>query len=244
VADTALFYDVVSNGGEPAAFSRAASTPPAAPLRIAYSSRIPAGVIGARLDPDCAHALQETVELLRRLGHELVEHDPDYGLDAIPSVVTRYLRGTYDDIQQLTDPARLERRTRGIARMGSLIPARVLERSLSGEAAVSRRVNRVLEEHDVLLTPATAAPPPRIGQLQGRGAAWTLNKAAAMVPYNGPWNLTGQPAASVPAGFGADGLPRAVQLVGRASDEVTLLSLAAQLEGARPWADRRPPEFA
>ena len=61
------------------------------------------------------------------------------------------------------------------------------------------------------------------------------------MPYYGALNDTGQPAASVPAGFDADGLPLAVQLVGRPGDEATLLSLAAQLEQARPWADRRPP---
>ena len=65
-----------------------------------------------------------------------------------------------------------------------------------------------------------------------------------MVPYNGVWNVTGQPAASVPAGFGSDGLPRAVQLVGRVNDEATLLSLAGQIEAARPWAQQRPAEFA
>ena len=61
------------------------------------------------------------------------------------------------------------------------------------------------------------------------------------MPFNVLWNATGQPAASVPAGFTADGLPLAVQFVGRPNDEATLLSLAAQLESARPWADRRPP---
>ena len=96
----------------------------------------------------------------------------------------------------------------------------------------------------MLLTPATASPPPRIGQLEGRGALWTLNAAAAMVPYNGVWNATGQPAASVPGPWGADGLPRGVQLVGRAGDEGTLLSLAAQIEAERPWAQRRPAEFS
>ena len=59
--------------------------------------------------------------------------------------------------------------------------------------------------------------------------------------YTAPWNLIGQPAASVPAGFDADGLPLAVQLCGRAGDEVTLLRVAAQLEEARPWAAQRPP---
>ena len=131
-----------------------------------------------------------------------------------------------------------------MARLGGLIAPAVLERSLAAEGALTRRMNRVLQDHDVLITPATATPPPRIGQLHGRGALWTLNAVAAMVPYNGVWNLTGQPAASVPAGFGADGLPRGVQLVGRVNDEATLLSLAGQLEAERPWAERRPPEFA
>jgi amidase len=60
-------------------------------------------------------------------------------------------------------------------------------------------------------------------------------------PFTVPWNFVGQPAASVPAGFTADGLPLAVQLCGRPNDEPTLLSLAAQIESERPWADMTPP---
>ena len=60
------------------------------------------------------------------------------------------------------------------------------------------------------------------------------------MPYYGTFNATGQPACSVPAGFDAAGLPLAVQLAGRPNDEATLLTLAAQLEAARPWAERRP----
>jgi amidase len=105
-------------------------------------------------------------------------------------------------------------------------------------------MNRVLEDHDVLITPATATPPPRVGQFEGRGALWTLNAIAGMVPFNGVWNVTGQPAAAVPAGFWSNGLPRAVQIVGRPNDESTLLSLAGQIEAERPWAQHRPPEFS
>ncbi|MHB8241930.1 MAG: amidase [Solirubrobacteraceae bacterium] len=251
VADSALFYDVASGAIDidsdsaptpVVSFAQAAATSPGR-LRIAYSTRVPFGVI-SKLDADAAKALQETVELLRSLGHDVSEHDPDYGLDSIPALLARYLRGTHDDAAALPHPERLERRTRGMARLGGLIPKVALERSLASETALASRLNKVLESHDVLLTPATAAPPPRIGQLQGRGALWTLNVVAGWVPYNGIWNVTGQPAASVPAGFGADGLPRAVQIVGRPNDEATLLSLAAQLEAERPWADRRPPEFA
>jgi amidase len=131
-----------------------------------------------------------------------------------------------------------------MARLGALIPPAALERALAAEASFTRRLNSVFEAHDVLLTPATATPPPRVGQFEGRGAMWTLNAVAGMVPYNGVWNVTGQPAASVPAGFGADGLPRGVQIVVPPNKEETLLSLAAQIEAERPWAERRPPDFA
>jgi amidase len=79
------------------------------------------------------------------------------------------------------------------------------------------------------------------GVMEGRGAAATYLWSSAWVPFNVLWNSTGQPAASVPAGFSAGGLPLAVQIVGRPNDEATLLSLAVQLEEARPWAGRRPP---
>jgi amidase len=251
VADTALFHDVASGAidvdvDRPPApsvpFSQAAASVPGA-LRIAYSTRFPPGVI-ARLDRDAERALGETVELLRSLGHDVEERDPDYGAAAMGAVTVRYLRGIHDDAGAIAHPERLERRTRGMARLGGLIPPALLERALAGEEQFSRRLGGVLEDHDLLLTPATASPPPRIGQLEGRGALWTLNAVAGMVPYNGVWNVTGQPAASVPAGFGADGLPRAVQIVARPNDEQTLLSLAAQIEAKRPWAQQRPPGFS
>jgi len=251
VVDTALFHDVASGATEvdhdrapaPAVpFSQSAATAPGR-LRIAFSRRFPVGVISS-LDGDAGRALEETVELLRSLGHELSEQDPDYGPGAIPAVLARYLRGIHDDARSLAHPQRLERRTRAMAAIGGLVPPALVERALAGEAAFTQRLNRVLEDHDVLITPATAKPPPRVGQLQGRGALWTLNAIAGMVPYNGVWNVTGQPAASVPAGFGADGLPLAVQIVGRLNDEATLLSLAGQIEAERPWAQQRPAEFS
>jgi len=251
VADTALFHDVASGAIDVDAdsvpapdvpFSTAAATYPG-PLRIAYSTSVPAGAI-ARLDADARKAFDETVELLRSLGHKLTQRDPDYGAGAIPALLVRYLRGIHDNAVALAHPERLERRTQSMSRIGGLIPPSLLERSLAGEAEFARKLGSVFEDHDVLLTPATAQPPPRIGRLQGRGALWTLNTVAGWVPYNGVWNVTGQPAAAVPAGFGSDGLPRAVQIVGRPADEATLLSLAAQIERERPWAQQRPPEFS
>jgi amidase len=251
VADTALLLDLAAGATEvdhdsapPAAvpFSQSAATPPGR-LKIAFSRRIPAGII-SRLESSAGRALDDTVELLRSLGHTLAERDPDYGPGAIPLVLARYLRGIHDDALAMPHPERLERRTRGMARLGALIPPGLLDQALAAEEQFARRLGTVFEEHDVLLTPATASPPPRIGQLEGRGALWTLNAVAGMVPYNGVWNVTGQPAASVPGPWGEDGLPRGVQLVGRAGDEATLLSLAAQIEAERPWAQRRPAEFS
>ena len=90
------------------------------------------------------------------------------------------------------------------------------------------------------MTPMFTKRPIPIGTYEGRGALWSFNGIARWVPYCAAWNHTGQPAASVPAGFTADGFPLAVQLVGRPGDEATLLSLAAQIEAERPWADRVP----
>jgi amidase len=251
VADTALFHDVASGStpvdrDRPALpdtpFLQSARTAPGR-LRIAYSTRVPTGVLPRR-DHDCLKALTETVELLRSLGHDVEERDPEYGLDAMPSVLVRYLRGIHDEAQGMAHPQRLARRTRGMAHLGGLIPAAVLDRVRLSEPALAGRLNRVLVDHDVLLTPATATPPPRVGQLEGRGALWSLTAVSSMVPYNAIWNFTGQPAAALPAGFGDDGLPRSVQLVGRPGAEATLLSLAAQLEAERPWAQSRPPLFS
>jgi amidase len=251
VADTALFHDVASgpsdvDADKPAApelpFSQAAAAQPER-LRIAFSKKFP-GVVLAKLDEQASRALDQTVELLRSLGHEVAERDPDYGNAAIPNVIARYMRGAHDEVQGLEHPERLERRTRAFARIGGLITDGLLERSLAGERAISERINGVLADHDFLITPAVAAQAPPIGALQGRGALWTLNTVAGWVPYNGVWNLTGQPAVSVPAGFSAEGLPQAVQIVAPEGREGPLLALAAQIEAQRPWADRVPPGFA
>jgi amidase len=251
VTDTALFHDVASGSAavdrdrpEPPtqSFLSSARTPPGR-LRIAYSTKIPPLVI-ARLDNDARRALEETAEMLRSLGHEVKEQDPDYGFDTMPSVLLRFLRGIHDEAHALPHPGRLSRRTRSMSAMGALVPPGLLERSRAAEHKLAGKLNRVLTDHDVLLTPTTAQPPPRIGQYDGRGGLWTLNGVIGLVPYNAPWNLTGQPAVSIPAGFGADGLPRGVQIVGRPSDEATLLSLSAQIEAERPWAQDRPPAYS
>lgn len=254
VADTALFLDLAGTGSDPdgppaseasyaEAVAEVANGSRPQRLRIAFSTKVPPGII-SKLDADAERALMDTVELLRSLGHEVEQHDPEYGLDTLPEILVRMLKGTRDEADAVEHPRRLERRSRMMAKSGALLPEAALVWAKSHEAELTGRLNRVFERHDVLLTPAVATPPPRIGQFESRGWLWTLNAVAGMVPYNAPWNVTGQPACSLPSGIGGDGLPRSVQLVGRAQDEVTLLRLSAEIERERPWAQQRPPQFS
>jgi amidase len=116
-----------------------------------------------------------------------------------------------------------------------------VESMRDAEARLASRLNRVFDDHDVLLTPHPSQPPVPIPRVHHRGTARTWWEAANLVAYDAAWNLTGQPAASVPAGSTPDGLPLSVQLVGRPNDEATLISLAAQLESELRWPDHRPP---
>jgi amidase len=234
VADAALFLDVAGGGG----FAEAAGRDPGR-LRIAVSTKVPPGAI-ARLGAEQRRAVQDTAELLRSLGHEVVEREIDYGAGASLNVIARYLRGVHDEAATMEHPDRLESRTQGMAKLGGRIPAGQVARARAAEPALAARINAVFDDADVVLLPGPSGPPFRVGQLHGRGALWTLNVAAAKVPWYPIFNAIGQPAASVPAGFDAAGLPLAVQLGGRPDDEATLLSLAAQIERERPWADRRP----
>jgi amidase len=259
VRDSALFYDAVAAGQpdpEPAGFPRATPLEPVsfleaaraggtpAPLRIALSTNLPPSPL-TRLHPDNAAAVRETAELLRSLGHAVTEVQVDHGpLAPAPEFTLRYLRGMHDEGAALAHPERLERRMRTFVRVGGMLPPALVRWARARESAYAARLNRALVDHDVLLTPVTPAPPPAIGATQGRGWLWATVFASATVPYAACWNTTGQPACSVPAGFSAEGLPRAVQLVGRPDGEATLLALAVQLEAERPWAAQRPAQFS
>ena len=236
VADTALFLDAVSEGAEPLmpAVERAPGK-----LRIAVSLKVPPPITAAA-DAEQREAVFDAVELLRSLGHDVIERDPDYGQVTL-SFSARYLSGIRDEARRMEHPERLARRTRGYARLGSLIPAATLAKARAAEAQDARRLNAIFDDVDVVLTPMFTRRPIPIGEYEGRSALWTFNGTGRWVPFCEAWNVIGQPAASVPMGFAADGFPRAVQFMGRRADEATLVSLAAQIEAERPWADRLPP---
>jgi amidase len=235
VADSALLLDLTADRRPQHPFADAAATPPG-PLRIAVSFR---GTVPTRIHPEVRRGLEETAELLRSLGHEVTEAQPRYP-EMLQLIIPRYLAGVADDAARLDDPSKLEGRSRRMARAGRLLHGRALGRGLRREAAVAAKINEPFERVDVLITPTVAHSPQRVGRWNRAGAIRTFNGGSPFVCYTAQWNYTGQPAAAVPAGFDDDGLPLSVQLVARPDDERTLLSLAAQIERARPWEQSRP----
>ncbi len=241
VEDAALFLDVTNTARAPRGGFVAAAARKPKKLRIALSAKIPPTVVG-RVGGAQQKALDGVEALLRDLGHEVIWRDPDYPAWAVYGhVLPRMWRGIYDDVQQLPHRERLEPRTKALARLGGLISDQQIARVRAAEATLAARVGSIFDDVDVLITPGTATGPSRVGQYQHRGGVATLAMVASRVPFHAIFNATGQPAAVVPWGLDGEGIPVSVQLVGRPSDEATLLSLSHQIEKARPWANRRPP---
>jgi amidase len=246
VLDGAIVFDVLQGSAADdegrGQFERAARESPPC-LRVAVCDAFPAGTRGT-LSPDVRQALDGTAELLRSLGHHVVERDIDFRVRDNPIILGLMFRAIRNLVQEVEQPQRLERRTRALARPGALISDGIKERLLEAEGRLRERLGRLFAEHDVLMTPVMSQPAVPAGIMEGRGATMTYLWETGWVPFTVLWNSTGQPAVSVPAGLSRTGLPVAVQLIARANQEATLLSLAAQLERERPWIHLRPPHSA
>jgi amidase len=235
VADSALFFEALHGDG------RATPVPsrPPARLRVAVSRKAPPLLL-AKVSDDQRQAWERTRDLLTELGHEVQERDPAYGLVALDFVQT-WLRGIYEDTLELPEPGKLESTTRQTAALGrTLVPPRRRDRLIARREAHTVRIGALWDEVDVLLTPGCAVTAIDAEGALGRPAPVAINRATPLAAFTGVFNLTGQPAVTLPAGLGSDGLPLSVQLVGRHGGEDTLYALAAQIEAAQPWADRRP----
>ncbi len=247
VIDTALWLDVISGGSkEPGAppppersFVESAQTAPGK-LRVAWSTVPPRAVAPPIVGDAVKQAVADAAALMQSLGHEVSHQDPEWG-NVGNNITPRFLRGVSDTVATVPHPERLERRTRGFGRLGSLLPDAIFERALKGREEDARRINAIFDTHDVLITPVMGGTAIPVRRWEGRGALRTVLGMSRFYPFCIPWNHLGNPAMSVPLGFAADGLPLAVQIIGRPGDEPTLLSLAAQIEAERPWADKRPP---
>jgi amidase len=247
VLDTALWLDITAGGSsEPSApalpdrpFVEAVKTPPGK-LRVAYSTLAPRAAAPPAVDQVVKDAVGDAAELMRSLGHDLAQRDPDWGMIG-NNITARFLRGVAETVEEVPHPERLESRTRGFGRLGKLIPDSLYETALRAREADAARVNAIFDSVDVLVTPVMGGTALPIRRWEGKGALRTVLGMSRFYPYCVPWNHLGNPAMSVPMGFAADGMPLAVQVIGRPGEEATLLSLAAQIEAERPWADARPP---
>ncbi len=255
IRDTAAYLDILAGAlpGEP-------YTPPlpASPWRD-LAERAPAGLRigfsvtppdGGPIAPDCAEAVRRTARTLEGLGHDVEEHDMPldwrtawttytrmtaaqtaWGFDALSPLVGRPV--ARDDVEPVTW-ATIERgrSISGVQHVADVEAIRVFGRQIATD----------LVGYDVFLTPTLTQHPRPLGywdmsepDLDRYNATWT--DPVFMTPFN----MSGQPAISLPLHWSADGLPIGVQMVGRYGDEAGLLALGRVLEQAMPWRDRRPP---
>jgi amidase len=259
VLDTAVALDLIA-GYEPgdsflvpppsAPFAEAAGRDPGR-LRVGFTLEAPNG---APVDPDCQQAVRDAVELLETLGHEVDEADLPRDEGYVENFVKVWVGGTEDELHTFErwlggplDRSKLEPLTAQMAEISSALPATELLGAMDYLRRLSRVVLEFWTDHDVLVTPTLAKPPIEIGALRpadGEPPIQMLLNSAAWVPFTPVFNVTGQPAMSLPLHQSGEGLPIGVQFVGAPAAEELLISLAGQLEQAHPWAERRPPVYA
>ena len=230
-------------------FSEAARQDPGA-LRVALSTGSP---FGTAVDAECVEAVESTGRLLQELGHTVELAAPEYDDRTFRAAFTTiWFSNLAAGLAQLSrdagrelaaldvEPITLELGQRGAQSSGPdyVAAVAVLQQ-------VGRQVAQFFQGFDIWVTPVISAPPPPLGFLHPRPGEMDLGpfgrRVREWVPYTQLANATGQPAASIPLHWTADGLPVGVQFTARFGEECTLLRLAAQLEAARPWRDRRPP---
>jgi amidase len=245
IEDGSLFHAP----GRDASFLAAAQTEPGR-LRIAFSGRAPSG---SPVHPDCIAALDETVRLCEELGHVVVEAAPELAWEEFSAA---FAKGWYVPFPYLIRKIEDQARRRAGSETLEYCNLAFLEEGLRltpYEIAMTAEVlNRIRHQvapffraHDAFLTPVTRRPTVRLGEFAADGASLSGSQWGERymdyVPFTPLYNVTGQPAISLPMHLSARGLPIGVQFAARFGDDARLLSLAAQLEEARPWADRRPP---
>ncbi|MFF8905257.1 amidase [Streptomyces olivaceoviridis] len=203
--------------------------------KIAVGLRSP--LAGVSVSRPYTTAVRQAAGALARAGHQVRRAEPPYPLSLGVTALQHWTAGTAVDAQGL-DRARLARRTRVHAAVGSRFVRQV--RTGAARERLRARLTPFFTEYDVLLTPALARRSPQAGPWHERG--WLRNVLAdtAYSPFTPPWNLTGWPAMSVPAGGLPSGAPCAVQLVGRPGTEAVLLELARELEELSPWRRTAP----
>jgi amidase len=214
-------------------------------LRIALSTEVPRKTLP---HPDVQAVFDDTVKLLGELGHDLIEKR-ELGIDwrklyrAQNAVSGAMFAASIDNLAKLLGREPHEDEMEPLAWAGYRAGKAQVGEGLQNLRTMSRQVLALWREFDVLLSPVTLAPPPKIGHLDPVNVEpREFNKRQSVIfGYTPPYNMTGQPSFSLPLGFSSDRLPIGMMFTGRFGDEATLFRLAAQIEQARPWHDCKPP---
>ena len=226
VADSALFLDTF--GTFPTSLVDAAAKDPE-PLRIGLSYSAAAATKALPLDPRVRAALEAAAETFRAAGHTVTEVKIPYDTDS-KSLTIRYLAGIRDAADGTDDPSKLEKRTKGIARLGRPFGKKAVDWAIRKGQEWGDGIHDKLGV-DVLLTPVMSGPAVPVENWKGKGPIRTVLSMNSFYPYTAQWNHAGIPAVSMPAGKTAEeGLPLAIQLIARRGDDARLMSLAGQYE--------------
>ncbi|KKI98663.1 amidase [Prochlorothrix hollandica] len=247
VADTAALLDVMAGyvQGDPywlpdpqpsfLVTSQRASRSAITPLRIGFTTTIPP--FGCAAAP-CSQAVETTAQRLAALGHHL---EPMTLPDLTPLIDPFTVLWQCVIAEAQVPWVVLERFNRWLAWRAAWINSGAYQRALTQVQRLGRTIVTATAAFDAVLLPVYLHQPIRVGQWQGRSSAQTLQDVIRWIAPCPPFNASGQPALALPTGeLDSHGLPLGVQLVGRSGDEATLLTLAAQLEAAHPWALRSP----
>ena len=259
--DVAALLDLMS-GPEPGDSTWA--PPPEAPfaelarrdpgrLRIALVTEM--ALEDAELDPECERGAREAAKLLERLGHHVEEIPSPIPAGEMTvgtftalwaaNVAASVMHGQIVSGNQ-PSPETIEPLSMWLYEMGMSIPAPAYIGALVTSQAISRGIVATWADWDLVLTPALAQRPVRHDEIDpcGDDPAGEFAKGAEFTPFTPIFNMTGQPAVSVPLFHGDDGLPTAAQIVGPPAGEALLLQVVRQLEEIAPWADRFPADPA
>jgi amidase/6-aminohexanoate-cyclic-dimer hydrolase len=255
VRDSAAMLDAI-HGPEPS--SPYIAPPPERPyaeeaardpgkLRIAFTERSP---YGDAIDPEIAAAVRDVAQMLDRLGHHVEECAPLLPVDpadVIATIVAAHTGFTVRTAEQhfgrQMGANDFENLTLATARNAGKLSATDYVAAQQGAFQILRSLATFFQSCDVFLSPTLCAPPLKIGELDTMSD--DLSHIAPILrrymPGTSMFNMSGQPAMSVPLAWNGAGLPLGMMFAARLGGEATLFRLAGQLERERPWKDRRPP---
>ena len=207
-------------------------------LRVGLTTVPP---VDTDVDGDCRAAAHAAAELLASLGHEVEEVAPDWGADGLMGDF-RVIWQPAPTLFPVDDTSVLSPLNRAYLEGALEAPSSAYVAALTRLQLRARKLVAFWAEHDLLLTPTLALPPVPVGWDTEPDDPWEqFDRAVRFTPFTAAFNVTGQPAVSLPLHWTDDGLPIGVQLVGPPLGDALLLRIAAQLEAAQPWSERRPP---